>query len=329
MKLKQTLGMLVLVTAQYTTMPAVNFKVPKGVKQPARAITVVGSTPKSYQVVYTKITKDPSDESGKPVVVRSVKSVKNSGTGSAPINEELAIPQADVILSAGVLPDAAAKVAGLIDPRAGAAAKAGSAILDEGLNIAGQELTKKYNLNAFEIKLIELLPTEYYYVESSDNSVQVKSAFLPALEKYTQLLTGYSDIADSYNKAAVKYNKLQSALPAQRPPPNKPAERADWNQKFEAAKAVYDNEVMPVLRKKVAIESQLTNYSLHRIALMASQDEPGDGCKATGEKGWEGPWSLYLYYFIGSKQTNRIKIDFCAQKGVTQDFAIRLNGNDQ
>lgn len=324
MKRIQILSILLLATGQQT-LPVV----PKGVKAPARAITAIGDAPTQYTVVYTKITKDPKDQEGKPVVIRTQKSTKPAGAGSAPINEELAIPQADIILSAGALPDAAAKIAGFIDPRAGAAVKAGSAILDEALNFAGQELSKKYKLNSFEIKLIELLPTQYYEFDDSNNSIKVKPAFLPALEKYTQILANYDAVAKPYNKAAVKYNKLKNALPEQRPPPNKPKERADWDKQYQEALNVYNNELMPELKKKVGIESQLTEYALHRVALMASQDEPGDGCKATGEKGWEGPWSLYLYYFLGSKQTNRIKVDFCAQKGVTQDFAIRLNRNDQ
>jgi len=327
MKIIRTLSLLLLIASQHA-LAVVNFAVPPGVKQPAKAISVMGDTPKSYQVVYTKITKDPNDQEGKPVIVRTVKGVKPQGAGSAPINELLAIPQADIILSAGVLPDMVAKVAGVIDPRAGAVAKGASAVLDESLNIAGQELSKKYKLNAFEIKMLEFLPTEYYYIDNATNSVKVKDKFISDLEQYTRILEGYSDLAQNYNKAVVQYNKLRNAIPAQRPPnvPKFAKERADYDQKYNAAKSFYDNNVRSVLLKKLQIESQLTNYSLHRIALMASQDAPGDGCNTIQ---WQGPWSLYLYYFIGTKQTNRIKIDFCAKKDVEQNFSVRINGNSQ
>ena len=200
-KIKILAGIALLIN-QYA-LP-INLKVPDWVKMPARATTVVGDAPKSYSIVYTKITKDPADQEGTPVVVRTVKSTKNAGAGSAPVNEDLTIPQADIILNAGILPDAVSKIAGFIDPRAGAAAKEGSAILDESLNIAGQELTKKYKLNAFEIKLIELLPTEYYYIDNTDNSVKVKDSFLTDLEKYIQILTNYQNVVDQYNPVAIQ-----------------------------------------------------------------------------------------------------------------------------
>lgn len=327
MKIIRILSVLLLIASQHA-LAVINFKVPPGVKKPAKVISVMGDTPKSYTVVYTKITKDPNDQEGKPVIIRTVKGVKPQGAGSAPVNELLAIPQADIILSAGVLPDMIAKVAGVIDPRAGAAAKGASAVLDESLNIAGQELSKKYGLNAFEVKLIEFLPTEYYYIDNATNSVKVKDKFVTDLEQYTRLLEGYSDIAQNYNNVAVQYNKLRNAIPAQRPPnvPKFAKERADYDAKYNAAKSFYDNNVRSLLLKKLQTESQLTNYSLHRIALMASQDAPGNGCDTIK---WQGPWSLYLYYFIGTKQTNRIKVDFCAKKDIEQNLSVRINGNSQ
>ena len=268
------------------------------------AVSVLGDAPARYSVVFTKITKDPNAENGKPVVVRTQKSIKKiESSEPAYINEELSIPEANIDLSAGPMLDGIASIAGMVDPRVGAAAKVGSAILDEALNIAGQQLSDKYGLNSFEIKLIELLPMKYYEIDNQTKSVKTTPEFLPALQKYTQLLTDYADVVGQYNIASGAYNEERNKSILNTCPPKGTEKRKEYDAQYQKTDALW-KKLEPILAKKDTIEKELTNIAIHRVALMASQDQPGTSCNGGG---WEGPWSLYLYYFIGSKQTNVIK----------------------
>ncbi len=323
MKRIQIISLALLTLIGQHAQAVMSLKVPNWVKDKPWAVSVIGDAPKRYAVIFTKITKDPDAANGKPVVVRTQKDVKPADGGEAYINEELSVPQADITLSAGPMLDGIASIAGMVDPRVGAAAKVGSAILDEALNVVGKELTDKYGLNAFETKLIELLPMEYYEFDKTTNSVKTKPAFLQALQEYTQLLTDYASVVGQYNIASGAYNEERNKSILNTCPPKNTTKRAEYDAQYQKTDALW-KKLEPILEKKESIEKKLTNIAIHRVAIMASQDQPGTSCKGGG---WEGPWSLYLYYFIGSKQTNIIKIDFCAQKDVKQQFKIRINGN--
>lgn len=290
-------------------------------KMPVQVSSVRGKMPREYQIVNTNIQQDPakrSDPDNKPIVTRGVKGKINNSIALSPVNEMLTVPQVDISLSAGAFPDIVSKIAGTIDPRAGVAAAGASAAVNEALRIASNELNKKYKIDHYTINLVEILPSNYYRIDTASNTIKVTPAFKDDLKKYLQVLKEYVPAANSYNKALNTYQSAYTKWVSGDPLKSNAAKKAEVSK-------IYEKTFKPAQTKKLNIESKLGTYGLHRISLMAVQGKPGEGCSAAGGK---GPWSLYLYYFIGAKQTNVFKIDYCVPAtGKMQKIDISLHPN--
>lgn len=294
-------------------------------KKPARAVSVQGSMPYNYVVVETTIMQDPEKiregETSRPVVTRSVKAKLERGKNvSALADVVLNVPKNPISFDQiGELTQAATKIAGACDPRAGAVAGSVGFILDIGAEVAANALTKCFGNDPLTLTLLEILPSQYYRIDEGNGTVEVTEQFKPDLEKYTQLLDEYVAVAQNWNTAISKYNADYRKWLVQDPLQMDQDLIDNLTQEFNSL-------VRPALKAKASIEQQLQSYTLHRIAVMAVNTPEGKACGQNGAG--SGPWRLYVYYFIGAKQTNIFGVDFCApSKGSMQDFVVQLVPN--
>lgn len=299
------------------------YRLAEELKQPAVVNIVSGQMPNNYNVIYTTITKGKpkadakadtkTDATTEPetskadafIIQRSViGTVNNSSSRPINVNKKLLIPQAPIELQTNVA-DNLASVAGMINPKAGAAGAAISGLIDEGLNIAGQVLTKKYNLSALNTSLIELIPSKYYSI--NDNIITPTADFTKALETFQELAEKYKKLAKDYDtKLAIfqekklDYDRLK-------------------NQKALGDLQEAQNNWWPLFNQKIAIENELGNLAIHRFAIMSAATP--DSAKGCGD--------LFLYVYLGSKLVNKYSISYCGNKDKEQKFDIHLYPNMQ
>lgn len=293
-------------------------------KQP-RVVSVQGQMPYSYQIVETTImynpTKGTGQQSSKPIVTRSVRGqLKRGQNTSVLIDALLRVPknavQSDRLQE---VTEAATKIAGACDPRAGMAAGAASVLLDVGMEVAGDVLTSVFGDDPLTLTLIEILPTQYYRIDEGTGLVVVTEYFKQDLERYNQLFSEYVGVAQRWNEVIARYNANQNEWLTADPM------QADQKRRDQLAQQ-YETSVKPALREKLRIELQLQNYALHRMSIMAVNTPEGRTCGQNGAG--SGPWRLYVYYFIGAKQTNIFGVDYCVpSRTSTQDFVVQLVPN--
>lgn len=303
-------------------------------KKPVQVKEVWGNMPREYAIVYTTIVNNPKDEKaeGKPIITRReigrVKAAENVAEGkltSIVVDKVLSIPQKPIEYKSDI-PDYASKIAGAIggatpDPRGKAAAVAVNAIAllaKEGMRIAGQKMTEFYGNDPTTINMLEIVPTHYYRINTDTGEIQITDNFMPDLEKWNNLLGEYLPVAKEWNSVIVPYNKAYAQW-----------QKSDPTQTDEAQinslSTMYKNTVEPVLKKRLALETQLATYALHRMAIIPDFNKPGTTCSAIGYK---GPWSLNVYMYIGAKQTNIFNIDFCVKNtDADQNIIVELIPN--
>lgn len=298
-------------------------------KKPAHVVSVQGAMPRSYAVVETTIMQNPlkSADGGanQPIVTRSVKGKLERGKNVSVLADVvLRVPKNPISFDQlGEMTQAATKIVGACNPNFGAVAGAASFILDIGTEVAGNALTKCFGNDPLTLTLIELLPMQYYRIDEGSGMVVVTDQFKPDLDKYTQLLEKYVGVAENWNTVISKYNADYLAWQGKDPLGTDQALIETLTQEF-------NTKVKPALREKTTIELQLQNYAMHRIAVMAVNTPEGKACGQNGAG--SGPWRLYVYYFIGARQTNIFGVDFCASSNKSaQDFLVQLvpNGKDQ
>lgn len=291
-------------------------------KMPAKVTEVRGSISRKHTVVHTIITQQPKtseDDVVTPVVTRSVKGVlvPNKETSVA-VDVQLKVPEKEIELKSDI-PDMIAKIAGAVpDPRVGLVAGAASVIVDAGLEIAGNELNKKYGNDPLTISLVEILPNQYYRIDTSTGKVQTTEYFDEDLPKYTELKEKYISVAKSWNEALRPYLKEYTQWRSIDP-------LLQDEKKNEDLTKMYKESVEPALKDRLEVERELQKYSLYRYAIMAVNTAPGKTREAVGCK---GPWQIFVYFFIGAKQTNVFEIDYCVPNtNNIQDFIIDLIPN--
>ncbi len=269
-------------------------------KKPVRIDSVMGAVPNEYAIVQTTITRDPGKTDAKPIVQRSeIGRLRPGLIRPVPVGFKLTVPQLEVDLNVSAVTGSIADIAGAINPKAGVAAQAAHTIIDEGLKIASNELNKHYDIDPTTITLLEILPGKYYRVNVGTGEIDVTPAFKADLKKYRVLIKRYTPLARKFNEALRTYNKKYRGAAGPLGIPE---------AKRQQLLDLYDRTVAPVLRDKLKIEASLQQYPLHRATLMAVMTKEGEGCEVEGRA---GPWKLYLYYYVGAKQTNVFEIPFC------------------
>lgn len=287
------------------------------VKKPVRIDSLTGDVPYEYSIIHTTIIKDPMKADAKPIIQRAeVGRVRPGVVRPVPANIKLKVPEKEISLEIGNVTSSIAEIAGTINPKAGVAASAAHLIIDEGLKLASKELNKAYDIEPWNISLIEILPGRYYRINTATGEVAVTPAFKKDLKVFRKLVVQYVPVARKFNAALRKYtlayNKAAGPLGI---PQKKQKELSD----------MFNKTVAPLIKQKGRIESQLQQYPLHRITIMAVSSPEGQACEKAGYK---GPWKLYLYYYIGAKQSNIFEVPFCAKsREEVQDFALALLPN--
>lgn len=289
-------------------------------KRETKVVNVTGSLPYKYQIVGTEISK--RDQSATPAgdtdvnIVRNVLGYVGQDRTSQMIEFSLEIPQPASNIKNPV-PDSIATAIGALSPQAGQVTGVLQEFADIAIDIANAELDNKFNIKDHKIKVLELIPSQYYRINTSTHQVETTAEFDKAFEKYMNLIKQYIPIAKRYNEANTKYYRAYR----------------DWDLKDplkqnEALKksvtAIYDNELRPVLQEKLDLEVKLANYTLHRVAIVASPTDPESDCSKAGGS-WKGPWKMQIIYYIGAKQTNIFGVDYCvASTDKQQDFSIQI-----
>lgn len=289
-------------------------------KKPVIINSVQGNMPRKYAIVYTTIINDPNqkEKNGspkKPIVSRSVLGYINgdSGKTSQYVNKPITIPLKEITITSDI-PDQVAKIAGKINPKAGKVGTALATLANIGMDLAGKQLTEKFGNDPITLNLIEILPSKYYRINETTGSVEVTKDFYTDFKAANQLMKSYVPAAKAWNAAITPYNKAYNAWAA------RDIGRSDQAE-IDRLKNMYATTVKPALEAKLNIETQLERYAMHRIAIMPSFAKPGTSCSAIG---YQGPWSLSVYFYIGAKQTNIFNVDFCV-KNVDNNQQIIIN----
>ena len=284
-------------------------------KKPVIVNSVQGNMPRKYAVVYTTINKKPvppakAGEEGdlpeeqKPIITRSVLGYINgdSGKTSEYVNKPLTIPIKEIEYKSD-LPEQIAKVAGAVNPKAGLVGGALAVITNEAMRIAGEKMTEIYGNDPLELNLIEILPSQYYKIDESSGEISVTTPFYADCNKYNDLLAAYIPAAQKWNSVITQYNKAYETWSV------RDITRSDRTA-IENLKKMYADTVEPVLKQKLALELQLETYALHRIAIIPSLNKPGTSCSSIG---YQGPYSLMVYFYVGGMLSNIFNVDLCGK----------------
>ena len=303
----------------------------KNHKAPLNIVGVNGLMPNNYCIVYTTITIKPDDYvyaskklGPSPLITRAqIGSVGPSNT-ACQFQAQLDVPDTpiDLLSSAQNIPELVTKIAGAVNPVAGAVSGAVSAILDIGLQMASDQINKTLGIQETTLGLIEILPAKYYRINSDTNEIELTADFKQDLVSYDALHTQAIPAVQAFNTANNQYGYQRMAYY------NKYGtyELMDGDQQAEddynAILDQYNNQLVPSLKTAVGLLKQLEQYALHRISIMALNSKPGDSSIG----GWKGPFRLNIFFFLGAKATNTFTIDFYVKDaGNIQNVSIKIS----
>lgn len=290
-------------------------------KKAVKVKSVTGVMPNDYWVVGTEIFKDvSSEEDAKPTITRGVLGSVGQKKTNVLVDQVLTIPKKEIELSTPIV-DNIARIAGAVNPKAGVVASSAAVIINEGLNIAGDELTKFYGNDPFRIIMLEVLPSKYYRINKGAKeglgAIEVTPEFKIGLKTYADVMAKLVPLSKEYNRVRRQYQKLYSEWIAK--------DRLKQD-KVQAKKIMdyYQNSVKPVLTKLLVQQEKLKNLAMHRIAIMATRDKSGQSCG-----NWDGPWKLNVFFYIGAKLTNIFTVKYCGKAKEIQNFIINLLKNSE
>jgi len=306
----------------------------KNNKSPIRIVGLNGWMPHEYDVIQTTINiKDdgtrPQGQLGpSPIIERLQLGKVSPPQKTASIFEaKLETPNIPLDLNKATynLPEIATKIAGAVDPQAGAVAGAVSGLVEIGLQMASEQLNKLFGINTTTLSFIDIFPKKYYTYNTSTNEIELLPKFKEDLEKYTtvynQAITKatqfnnankqYQDARLAYKKKYGTYEVLEDAS-------------AEQEREYDEILDMYQNKVAPALKQLASELVELEQYGMHRIGIMAANTKPGGTC---GD-GWKGPFRLYVYYYLGAKITNIFGVEFCVSaKQKVQNVRLDLSPN--
>jgi len=308
----------------------------KNHKAPVRITGIKGAMPNEYGVVETIIKFNPSDKTvpqgslGTPVIIRTQKGKISSTATALLLDVKLEVPSQALDLTSAMynLPDIITKVAGAIDPKAGAAAALIGATVEMSAQIATEQINKLLGTDEATLTSLDIFPTKYYSFNVTTNQFELKPQFKQDLETYTNILTTvipkasqFNSINKEYIQARANYFKTYNTLEL----PEDATSAQDTA--YEALESMYRNKLVPAFRAMAQDLLRLDQYGMHRISIMAANLKPGDLCSRLGSQ-WHGPFRLWVYYYLGAKLTNIFSVDFCVNtKTTVQDLLIKITPN--
>ena len=308
----------------------------KNHKAPIRIAGIKGAMPNEYGIVETIIKFNPSDKTvpqgslGSPVIIRTQKGKISSTITALLLDTKLEVPSQALDLTSAMynLPDIVTKVAGAIDPKAGAAAALIGATVEMSAQIATEQINKLLGTDETTLTSLDIFPTKYYSLNLTTNQFELKPQFKQDLETYTESLktvipkaTNFNVLNKEYLQARANYFKIYKTI--ELPEDASSAQEAA----YEALESMYKNKIMPAFRTMAKDLIRLDQYGMHRISIMAANLKPGELCSRLGAE-WHGPFRLWIYYYLGAKLTNIFSVDFCVNtKTTVQDLLIKITPN--
>lgn len=308
----------------------------KNHKAPVRIAGIQGAMPNEYGIVETIIKFNPSDKTvpqgslGRPVIIRTQKGKISSTTSAALLDIKLEVPSQALDLTSAMynLPDIITKVAGAIDPRAGAAAALIGATVEMSAQIATEQINKLFGTDETTLTVLDIFPTKYYSLNLTTSQFEIKPKFKEDIATYSSILqtvipkaTEFNRLNKEYIQARANYFKTYKTI--ELPEDATPAQEAA----YEALESMYKNNIIPAFRKMARDLIRLDQYGMHRISIMAANLKPGELCSRLGSE-WHGPFRLWVYYYLGAKLTNIFSVDFCVNtKTTVQDLLIKITPN--
>lgn len=307
-------------------------------KQTADVKRVVGTVNNTYSLVRTTIRRlSPSSSPSTPSVSSSMLSGQTGATAAAeskpiitreqvglvgplrknsgPIDVSLYIPMLDAKIKTYGAPQLTNKIGQLVgavstNPKgqmAGVGISTIGVLADYATQVAEQELNEAYGTQDYKFTVLEIIPTAYYQINSTNQKIEVTDRFLEDFPIYQKQLQRYKiafELLRNINKVYAEWVQLYrgnyTQLAARNP--------AAAQRQAQLIRDYYDNAVQPALDVKNREERALSDmYPPYRIAIMASPMEVGAGCGSSGK----GPWEFNIVYYLGAQQTNKIGVKYC------------------
>lgn len=302
----------------------------KNHKAPLNIVGVNGLMPNKYSIVQTTITIKPDDyvyASKKlgptPVITRAQVGSLGPTISACQFQAQLDVPDTpiDLLSSTQNIPELVTTIAGAVNPMAGIISDAVSAVLDIGLQMASDQINKTLGIQETTLGLIEILPAKYYRINSTTYDIELTPDFkqdlasydalhnqaVPAVQAFNSTNKQYEDQLIAYYKKYGTYELLNDDQESQ----------ADYDALID----LYNNQLVPALKTTVGLLTQLEQYTLHRIAIMALNTNPGN----SNISGWKGPFRLNIFFFLGAKATNTFTINFYVKdSGEIQNVLIKI-----
>lgn len=303
----------------------------KNHKAPLNIVGINGLVPHKYSLVYTTISIKPEDYGHtaqklgpSPIITRAQIGSVGPEQPASQFQVQLDVPdtQIDLLKSTHNIPELVTKIAGAVNPLAGAVSGAVSAVLDIGLQMASDQINTALGIQETSLGLVEILPTKYYRINSNTNEIELTPDFKTDLVAYDALharavpaIQAFSAANEQYELQRMAYYKKYGTYDVIE---DDQASQTDYNALTE----LYTNQLVPLLKTAVTNLKQLETFSLHRISIMALNTKPGDSCG----NDWKGPFRLCVFFFLGAKATNTFNLDFCVKNsGTIQNVLIKLS----
>lgn len=278
---------------------------------------VVGTINNTYSLVRTNIYRDQpaQGEEPKPIVTRDqVGIVGPLRKDSGQIDVRLEIPTLDAKIKTYGAPQVINKVGALVGavggPKgqmAGVGISTMGVLADYATQVAEQELNDLYEKQGYKLSVLEIIPTQYYRINTTNQKIEVTDAFLEDFPKYQKQLQRYKIAFQLFRNINRVYSQWVQTYTAAYPglARNNPAEAT---RQAQLINDYYADTMVPALKVKNREERALSDiYPPYRIAIMASPESPGNTCGASGR----GPWEFTIIYYAGAQQTNRIGVKLC------------------
>lgn len=347
---KQFVGMIASVVALITPMctycllPLVGISVGseiydfiKNHKAPIRIAGIKGAMPNEYAIIETIIKFNPKDKSApmgslgsSPIIIRTKQGTISPTKTAQTLDIKLEVPSQPLDLSSAMynMPEIVSKAAGAVDPKAGAVAGLVSALVEMSAQVGTEQINKIFGTDETTLSVLDIFPTKYYNFNVSTNQFELKPQFKTDLQTYVNLMesvkpkvAAFNNANKEYIQARAKYlNKYHTvALP----------EDATSQQEadYDAVVNLNDTKLMPAFKEMAKDYLRIDQYGMHRVSIMAANLKPGDLCSRIGD-GWNGPFRLWVYYYLGAKLTNVFTLDYCVNtKTSVQDVLVQISPN--
>jgi hypothetical protein len=285
-------------------------------KAPLNLVGVTGIMPNNYQVVYTSITIKPENYTSQqlgpsPLITRSQLGSIGPNQSICTFQAQLDVPDTplNLVQATHGIPDLIAKIAGTVNPLAGAISSAVSGVLQIGLQMASTSINSLLGTQETTVGIVEILPQKYYRINRDTNEIELTATFkedlarydaiysqaIPAVQQFNTINKEYEQKRLSYYAKYHSYTVINGNL----------ASQSDYN----ALISLYKNRLIPAMTTAVTYLKQLEPFNLHRISIMGLNATSGNNCI----NGYHGPFTLYVYCYLGAKAVNTFSLDYCAK----------------